>query len=207
MEGKLGQTGLKTSPHPLAHFHLANMVHVRGHFYDNSTIYINVRKRIISHFSYRSILYLFCNTLFFIYHKQSTSDVVCAKAHRENSKYNSITPVSGSSPIPSPHRLIYCNFVCMYAGKTKAPAPCLRWRPFVFLVHMYDTFHAATFRIISRAELEIAALNANKQPRYELWRHMEAIPSRCTAASVFRRRSVAFKSQLILSSNELGGLV
>lgn len=112
-----------------------------------------------------------------------------------------------SHRLASPRRPIYINFVCMYAGKTKAPAPHLRRRRFVFLVHMSDTFHAATFRIISRAELEITALNANKQPRYELCQHMVAIPARCTVASAFHGNSIAFKSQLILSSNELCGLV
>lgn len=72
---------------------------------------------------------------------------------------------------------------------------------------MYDTFHAATFRIISCTELEITAFKVNKQPRYELWQHMEAIPARCTAAGALRKNSIAFKSQLILFSNELGGLV
>lgn len=72
---------------------------------------------------------------------------------------------------------------------------------------MYDTFHAATFRIISRAELEITALKVNKQPQYELWQHMEAIPAWCTAAGAFCQNSIAFKSLLILFSNELGGLV
>lgn len=46
-----------------------------------------------------------------------------AMAHHKNSKYSSITAVTESSPIPSPRRLIYCNFVCMYVGKQKPRRP------------------------------------------------------------------------------------